>query len=124
MRAVSTPFASLSNTPLPVNAGLMTEVQTLFAHNPGEVSGAYVKLYELAGTVAPDGTAVPVWAAWVGPGAADSGGASVVLPAFISYANLWIAVATQYAAGLTAPATAFNVTLTRSVVGGPGPGAG
>lgn len=124
MRAVSTPFASLSSTPQSVNAGLMTEVQTLFAHNPGEVTGAYVKLYELAGAVAPDGSAVPVWAAWVPPGAASSGGAAVVLPAFISYANLWIAVATQYAAGLGAPASAFNVTVTRSVAGGPGPGAG
>lgn len=103
-------LSALDETPVRINSGLVTEVQTIFAHNPSEVSGAYVKLY--AGASTPVVGTVPIFAAWIPPGAAGSGGAERVLPVFAGAAQLWIAVATQAGAGLTAPAADFAVSLT------------
>jgi hypothetical protein len=101
----------LSNTPQRIAAGEVRELHTITAHNPSVVSGAYVKIYALAGTTAPDGSAVPIWSGWVGPGIAGSGGTGSTLAVFIGGANFWIAVATEAGAGLSAPATAFQVSI-------------
>lgn len=112
--ATPTRFASLSNTPQRIAAGEVRRIETIAAHNPSEASGAYVKLYALTGSSAPTGSSVPVWAGWVGPGAAGSGGAGQLFPLFVDGANFWIAVATEFGAGLSAPAAAFNVSITTS----------
>lgn len=112
--ATSTIFTALSNTPQRVAAGEVVEIETILAHNPSEVAGAYVKIYALPGSSAPTSSDVPIWRGWVGPGAADSGGASAVLPVFVGGACFWIAVATEAGAGLTAPDEDFQVTMTTS----------
>lgn len=112
--ATSTPFASLSNTPQRIKAGAVCKIETIMAHNPSEASGAYVKIYALPGSSAPTGSATPIWRAWVGPGSTGSGGQGVPLPVFIDGACFWIAVATEAGAGLSAPASAFQVTVTTS----------
>lgn len=98
-------FPAQGEAPSRINAGAVAEIQTIFAYNPG-AAGAYVKLYALAGSTAPDGSAVPIFSAWV---AATSG---AVLPMWVGAANIWIAVATEAGAGLTAPASDFEISLT------------
>lgn len=110
--ATPTIFAALSNTPQRIAAGAVCRIETILANNTSEASGAYVKIYALAGTTAPTGSAVPIWRGFVGAAPADSGGESAVLPVFIDGANFWIAVATEAGAGLSAPAAAFEVTIT------------
>lgn len=97
-------------TPVSINGGRVTELQTIFAHNPSEAAGAYVKVY--ASAAAPDANAIPIASVWVGFGAASSGGADKTIPLFIAGGNLWVAVATQEGAGLTGPASSFLITAT------------
>lgn len=103
-------FAAQGETPSQIFDGGVCELQTIFAHNPSEVAGAYVKLY--ASADAPTGSSVPIFAVWVPPGAVDSGGADRVIPAFVGGGNWWVAVATEAAAGLTAPDEDFEITIT------------
>jgi hypothetical protein len=105
MSAAPIRFAAQGATPSRIALGAVAEVQTIFAHNPG-AAGAYVKLYALAGTTAPDGAAVPIFSAFIGAVTA------LVLPVFIGGSNLWIAVATEAGAGLTGPASAFEISIT------------
>lgn len=103
-------FSAQGETPAAINDLGACEIQTVFAHNPSEVSGAYVKFY--SGAVAPTGASLPVFSVWVPPGAAGTGGAERTIPVFFGGALLWIAVATEAGAGLTAPASAFEISLT------------
>lgn len=101
-----TPLANLSNTPVSISAN-RCELQTITARNPHATDGAYVKIYEtLTSGAAPTGVSTPVWAGWV------AGASSQVFPLFISGAGLYIAVATEFGAGLSAPSSAFQVSIT------------
>ena len=102
------PFTAQSNTPTLIAGGRRGEIGTIFARNPHASAGAYVKLYESASASAPDGDSVPRWMAWV-PG--SDAGATPPLPAGVEGGPWWIAVATEPAAGLTAPTTAFEISL-------------
>jgi hypothetical protein len=99
-----------SATPVSINGGRVCRLETIFAHNPSESAGAYVKVY--ASAAAPVAGDVPISSTWVGFGATGSGGVSLPIPLFISGANFWIAVATEFGAGLTGPASNFNITAT------------
>lgn len=97
-------IGSVSNIPLPIAGGARVSLETIFASNPG-ASGAYVKLYASADT--PDATSVPIWSVLVPAGQCPP------LPVFVDQSDLWIAATTEDGAGLTAPATAFVVSITR-----------
>jgi hypothetical protein len=97
-------------TPVSINGGRVSELQTIFAHNPSESAGAYVKVYATATT--PDGNSIPIASVFVPPGAAGSGGVDRVIPLFVGGSNFWIAVATEFGAGLTGPASNFAITAT------------
>ena len=99
-----------SATPVSINGGRVCRLETIFAHNPSESAGAYVKVYVSA--TAPVAGTVPDASVWVPPGAAGTGGGDRVIPIFIDGANFWIAVATEFGAGLTGPASSFNITAT------------
>lgn len=103
-------FAAQGETPSSIDSGRAGTLQTIFAHNPSEAAGAYVKIY--AGESAPVGGSVPMWSAWVPPGSVDSGGAERVLPCFLDGGRFWIAVATEPGAGLTAPDADFEISAT------------
>jgi hypothetical protein len=106
-------IGTVSEAPAQIQNGDLTKLETLFVHNPSEAAGAYVKLYALAGAVAPTGSAVPIWSAFVPAGPAGSDGFSIVLPVFVEHSDLWIAAAAEAGAGLTAPASDFEVSATR-----------
>lgn len=97
-------FAALSNTPQSLAGGARVSIETIFASNPG-ASAAYVKLY--ASTTTPVAGTVPIWSALVPAGQCPP------LPVFLETSHLWIAATTEAGAGLTAPGTAFEVSITR-----------
>jgi hypothetical protein len=105
---MSAPFRlpAQAATPTLIKGGARVTLETLEVHNPHASDGAYVKVYVSDPDTAPDGSAIPTWGAWI------AGGASRTLAPFIEGSNLWIAVATQAGAGLTAPTTAFEISAT------------
>ena len=56
-----------SATPISINGGRVSRLETIFAHNPSESAGAYVKVYAQA--VAPVTGDVPIASVWVPFGA-------------------------------------------------------
>jgi len=94
---------SLANTPISVDEGRVGQVQTVEVYNSGG-TGAFVKLYQ--SLAAPTGASVPTWSRFV-PSAT-----AVTIPPFVDGANWWIAVATEVAAGLSAPASPFQASVT------------
>lgn len=102
-------YAALSNTPEQITgggtfaSGVFGDIESIEATNPDASAGAYVKLYQ--STTTPDGSSVPVYSGFI---ASNSGR---TLPVFSGGAYWWIAVATEPGAGLSAPATAFQVTV-------------
>jgi hypothetical protein len=104
MAARPIPLPAQAETPASLDGGRAGEVQTLTVRNPHAETGAYVKLYESA--AAPTAGSIPAWAAWV-PGAQDR-----VFAPFVGGAQWWVAVSTEAAAGLTAPASPFVVSAT------------
>lgn len=100
-------FNNQSNTPAQIAAGVVGRIETIEAYN-SNATGAYVKLYQ--STAQPDSSAIPTWARFVGQGA-------VSIPVFADGSAWWIAVATEHAAGLSAPAAAFQIDLTFSPAG-------
>lgn len=96
-------IASLTNTPISVDEGRVGQVQTIEAYNSG-AAGAFVKLYQ--SILAPTGASVPTWSRFVPTVTA------VTIPPFIDGAGWWIVVATEVAAGLSAPASPFQVSVT------------
>lgn len=103
-------FPAQAQTPVAIDSGQAGLLETIEAHNPSEAAGAYVKIY--ASATAPTAGSLPIWSARVPPGAVGSGGTARTLPVFLEGADLWIAVATTAGAGLTAPATPFEISLT------------
>ena len=99
----STLIASLTNTPISLDDGRVGQVQTIEAYNSGG-TGAFVKLYQ--SLLAPTGASVPTWSRFV-PTAT-----SVTIPPFLDGSGWWIVVATEVAAGLSAPASPFQASIT------------
>jgi len=95
-------IASLTNTPISVDEGRVGQVQTIEAYNSG-VTGAFVKLYQ--SLLVPTGASVPTWSRFV-PNAT-----AVTIPPSVDGSGWWIAVATEVAAGLSAPASPFQVSI-------------
>jgi hypothetical protein len=95
-------FAALSNTPVAVRAGAVCELQTLDVHN-ANATGCYVKVY--ASATAPAAGTVPIGAYWCAQGRTP-------ISVFANCSHLWLAAATEFAAGLSAPAAAVDVTAT------------
>lgn len=103
-------FEALAETPQQLASGRVRKIDLIEAHNPSETAGAYVKIY--AGASAPTSSSIPLWAGWVPPGATGSGGHRELFVPGFDGALFWLTVATEFAAGLTAPDTPFNVSVT------------
>lgn len=97
-------FAAQGEVPTSINDGALTKIATIFPSNPDAAAAAYVKLY--VGASAPNGSSEPVFSARVGALSCPP------LPVFAESSHWWIAVATEPGAGLTAPATYFEVSIT------------
>lgn len=97
-------FAALSNTPISIRSAALTKLETIVASNPDAGAAAYVKLYASATT--PTGSTAPIFSARI------AAGQCLTLPVFVEMSHLWIAAATEAGAGLSAPATAFEVSVT------------
>lgn len=101
-------FAALTETPVSIESvtGISgaLEIQTLDVHNTN-ATGCYVKIY--AGSEAPEAGDVPLAAYWCAQGRTP-------IAVFCSGARFWLAAATEFGAGLSAPVAPVNVTATIS----------
>lgn len=99
-------FAALAETPISVAVvtGITgaVEVQSIDVHNTN-ATGCYVKLYAKATIPLLGDTPLGAW--WCAQG-------RTAIPVFSQGSHLWLAAATEFAAGLSAPVAPVNVTAT------------
>jgi hypothetical protein len=94
---------NVDETPQLIDSGRAGALQTITARNTN-ATGCYVKIY--MSTAAPTASSIPVFSGWVPQGSPPP------FPVFVEGANMWIAAATEFRAGLSAPAADIQVALT------------